>query len=161
MRKVNLKDIKEWEWKSPGGKYQANFTGISEALGRDPDSLDLAKRHPFDLELTRLPPGKPMGPYHSHSAQWEFYLVVAGNGSIRTEEGTTEVGVGDAFLFKPNEAHQIINSGAEDFVYYVIADNPVGESGYYPDSGKWKVNKLASERVVVRGKETDYFDGEE
>ena len=43
----------------------------------------------------------------------------------------------------------------------VIADNPIGESAYFPDSGKWKVNKLGTERVVVKGQETDYFDGEE
>ncbi len=33
---------------------------------------------------------------------------------------------------------------SEDFVYYVIADNPrsggtTGDSCYYPDSGKWAV----------------------
>ena len=44
----------------------------------------------------------------------------------------------------------------------VIADNPIGESGYFPDSGKWKVNRSSSaDRVVVRGEETGYFDGEE
>jgi hypothetical protein len=44
----------------------------------------------------------------------------------------------------------------------VIADNPIGESSYFPDSGKWKVNKSsAADRVVVKGEETDYFDGEE
>ena len=33
---------------------------------------------------------------------------------------------------------------------------------YYPDSGKWKVNKSsAADRVVIKGQETDYFDGEE
>jgi uncharacterized cupin superfamily protein len=162
MRKVNLRDIKEWDWKSPGGKYAARFTGISEALGRDPDSLDLTKRHPFDLELTRLPPGKSMCPYHSHSAQWEFYLVVSGKGTVRTDAGMTEIVAGDAFIFAPNQAHQMINSGIEDLVYYVIADNPVGESGYYPDSGKWKVNRQsAADRIVIKGSETDYFDGEE
>jgi uncharacterized cupin superfamily protein len=144
MRKVNLKDIKEWDWKSPGGKYAARFTGISEELGRDPASFDLAKRHPFDLELTRVPPGKLMCPYHSHSAQWEFYLVISGKGSVRSADGIAEVGPGDAFIFAPNEAHQLSNSGTEDFVYYVIADNPVGESGYYPDSGKWKVDKQSA-----------------
>jgi uncharacterized cupin superfamily protein len=162
MRKINVKELEEWKWQSPGGKYAAGFTGISEALGRDPSSLDLATRHPFDLELTRVPPGKTMCPYHSHSAQWELYLVVSGNGRVRHADGTTEVVPGDAFIFGPNEAHQLTNPGTAEFVYYVIADNPVGESGYYPDSGKWKVDKRsASDRVVIKGKETDYFDGEE
>ena len=160
MRKVNVNDIKEEPWQSPGGKYAAHFKGITIALGRDPNSLDLAKRQPFDLEITRVPPGKCNFPYHAHSAQWELYLVISGKGRVRHKDGTTEVVAGDAFIFAPNEPHQLSNSGTEDLVYYVIADNPIGESCYYPDSGKWKVDKI-SERVVVKGKETDYFDGEE
>jgi len=162
MRKVNINEIKEEAWQSPGGKYAVSFKGISEALGREPASLDLSKRHPFDLEWNRVPPGKPNFPYHSHSAQWELYLIVSGEGKVRDKDGTTEVVAGDAFIFGPDQPHQLINSGKENLVYYVIADNPIGESGYYPDSGKWKVNKLsAADRVVIKGRETDYFDGEE
>jgi uncharacterized cupin superfamily protein len=162
MRKVNLSEIKEEAWQSPGGKYAVSFKGISEALGRDPNSLDLSKRHPFDLEWNRVPPGKYNFPYHAHSAEWELYLIISGKGTVRHDSGTTEVVPGDAFIFGPNEPHQLSNAGHEDFVYYVIADNPIGESAYFPDSGKWKVNKSsATDRVVLRGKETDYFDGEE
>ena len=162
MKKVNVNDIKEEPWQSPRGKYVVSFKGISEALGREPTSLDLSKRHPFDLEIARVPPGKMNFPYHAHSAQWELYLVISGKGNVRDKDGTTEVVEGDAFIFGPNEPHQLINSGSEDFVYYVIADNPIGESVYYPDSKKWKVNKTsAADRVVIKGPETDYFDGEE
>ena len=162
MRKVNIADLKAEDWKSPKGKYAASFTGISEAIGREPQSLDLTKRHPFDLEITRIPPGKCNFPFHAHAAQWELYLVISGRGSVRDKEGTTEVVAGDAFIFGPDEPHQLSNSGTEDFVYYVIADNPIGESGYYPDSGKWKVNKSSpADRVMIKGSETDYFDGEE
>jgi uncharacterized cupin superfamily protein len=162
MRKVNVNDIKEDPWQSPRGKYAASFKGISEALGRDPNSLVLAKRHPFDLEITRIPPGKHNFPYHAHSAQWELYLVISGNGNVRHKDGTTEVVAGDAFVFRPDEPHQITNSGNEDLVFYVVADNPIGESGYFLDSGKWKVNKSsAADRVVIKGSETVYFEGEE
>ena len=162
MRKINLNAIKEEPWQSPGGKYAVSFKGISEALGREPASLDLAKRHPFDLEWNRVPPGKRNFPYHAHSAQWEFYLVISGKGCVRHKEGTSDVVPGDAFIFAPDEPHQLINSGPEDLIFYVLADNPIGESAYYPDSGKWKVNKSsATDRVVVKGEETDYFDGEE
>ena len=136
--------------------------GISEALGREPASLDLAKRHPFDLEWNRVPPGKCNYPYHAHSAQWELYLVVSGKGNVRHKDGIIEVVPGDAFIFGPDEPHQLSNSGTEDFIFYVIADNPIGESSYEPDSGKWKVNKSsAADRVVLKGKETDWFDAEE
>ena len=90
------------------------------------------------------------------------YLVVSGKGSVRHKDGVTDVVPGDAFIFGPDEAHQLSNPGQEDLIYYVIADNPIGESAYFPDSGKWKVNKSsAKDRVVMKGEETDYFDGEE
>ena len=162
MKIVNVNEIKEDPWQSPKGKYAVAFTGISEALGRDPQSLDLKKRWPFDLELNRMPPGKSNFPYHAHSAQWEMYLIVSGTGSVRGEDGATEVAAGDAFIFGPNEPHQITNTGDVDLIYYVIADNPIGESGYYPESKKWKVNrKSQADRVVIKGPESDYFDGEE
>ena len=91
-----------------------------------------------------------------------MYLIVSGSGSVRDKDGTTTVVAGDAFIFGPDEPHQITNTGDVDLIYYVIADNPIGESAYYPDSGKWKVNKSSSsDRVVLKGNETDYFHGEE
>jgi uncharacterized cupin superfamily protein len=162
VHKVNINEIKEEPWQSPRGKYAVAFKGISEALGRDPQSLDLAKRWPFDLEGNRVPPGKSNFPFHAHSAQWEMYLIVSGKASVRDKDRKIEVVEGDAFIFGPNEPHQITNSGDVDLVYYVIADNPIGESGYYPDSKKWKLNKTSqADRVVIKGPETDYFDGEE
>ena len=53
MRKVNLKDIEERVRQSPKGKFGRRMKEISVALGRDPESLDLGKRHPFDLALVR------------------------------------------------------------------------------------------------------------
>lgn len=162
MRKVNIEEIKEEPWESPKGKYSIAFRGISEALGRDPQSFDLTKRWPFDLEWNRLPPGKPNFPYGGHSAQWEMYLIVSGNGSVRDKDGTSNVAAGDAFIFGPDEPHQILNTGNVDLIYYVIADNPVGESNYYPDSKKWKVNRAsATDKPFIKGSETDYLDGEE
>src|SRR5436189_4557540 len=166
MRKVKVKDVPEQERKSPKDKFHKFVKNISIALGREPESLDLGKRHPFDLALVRIPKGKSYCPYHAHSAESELYLVVSGRGSIRDKNGATEVGPGDAFFFQPGEAHQLTNAGDEDFVYYVIADNPrsggtTGDSCYYPDSGKWAVTTDAHEEVVVKGSETDYFDGEE
>ena len=161
MKKVNLKDIEERRRQSPNGKFGRASRDISIALGRDPESLDLRERHPFDLALERVSKGKTVCPYHSHSAESELYLVVSGKGSIRDKDGTTMVTAGDAFFFGPGEAHQLTNAGEEDFVYYVIADNPRGDSCYYPDSGKFAVMKEGTNEVIVKGTETDYFEGEE
>jgi uncharacterized cupin superfamily protein len=161
MKKINLAAIPESEDKSPKGKYHSFYRGISEALGREPKSHDLDQRHPFDLEWNRLPPGASQCPFHAHTAQWELYMAISGKGLIRDEHGTTEVVAGDAFLFKPGEAHQLSNPHAEDFVYYIIADNPIGESCYYPDSKKWMVGGGTPMRRILNETRAEYYDGEE
>ena len=159
MRKVNTNKIKELNWSSPTGKFVGAGKQISEALGRKPQSTDLLERHPFDVEIRRVPPGKTPYPYHSHSAQWEFYHVISGTGKVRHKRGKTTIRTGDAFLFKPGEPHQLINIGKRDLVLYVVADNPLGESGYFPDSGKWMVR--SPERKLIRSGGLKYYDGEE
>jgi uncharacterized cupin superfamily protein len=161
MRKVNPSDIEEQERHSPKGKFGVFYKDISVALGRDPKSYDLLKRHPFDLTLARIPKGKSRCPYHSHSAEFELYLVVSGQGRVRHNEGCTDVIAGDAFIFLPGEPHSLANSGDEDFVYYVIADNPISDSCFYPDSGKFAVSKEGMNYLILKGDEADYNDGEE
>ena len=159
MKKINTNELAELNWSSPKGKFVGAGKQVSEALGRKPQSMDLNERHPFDVEILRVPPGKAPYPHHLHSAQWEFYHVISGAGQVRHSDGTTAIEPGDAFLFKPNEPHQLVNNGSQDLVVYVVADNPIGESVYYPDSKKWGVR--SPERRVFRGEALDYFDGEE
>lgn len=159
MRKANTHDIETLTWSSPKGKFRGAGIEISEALGRQPTSTDSFERHPFDVEICCIPPGTTPYPYHAHSAQWEFYHVISGTGTVRHHDGTTPIVAGDAFIFKPGEPHQITNDGADDLVLYVVADNPIGESCYYPDSEKWSV-PLPQHRLV-RSEALDYFDGEE
>ncbi len=159
MLKINTKDIVEVTWSSPKGKFGGAGKEISEELGRKPQSTDLNERHPFDIEISRVPPGKSICPYHSHSAQWEFYHVISGSGLARHKDGTTPIETGDAFIFKPQEPHQIINNGSQDLVLYVVADNPIGESCHYPDSKKWLVR--SPEGKLIRSEPLEYYDGEE
>jgi uncharacterized cupin superfamily protein len=159
VHKVNTRDIEEFSWSSPKGKFNGSGKGLSEALGRDPLSFDTRERHPFDVEIMRIPAGAVPYPYHSHSAQWEFYHVISGRGQMRHKDGVTEIETGDAFIFKPDEPHQFINNGSEDLVVYVVADNPIGESCHYPDSNKWLVR--SPERRLIRSEGLDYFEGEE
>src|SRR5213079_2480768 len=106
MRKVNTDNIEELVWSSPKGTFAGAGKQVSEALGRKPHSTDLRERHPFDVEILRVPAGKSSYPFHSHSAQWEFYHVISGKGMVRDQEGKVAVGPGDAFLFQPGEPHQ-------------------------------------------------------
>ncbi|MEY2501937.1 MAG: hypothetical protein QOI07_2271 [Verrucomicrobiota bacterium] len=159
MRKINVKDVTEESWSSPKGKFGGASKEISIALGRQPFSTDLRERHPFDVELTRIPPGKTPYPYHAHSAQWEFYYVLSGKGVVRHQDGTTAIESGDALVFPPEEPHTFTNDSTEDLVMFIIADNPIGESAYYPDSKKWLVR--SPERKLMGGESLEYYDGEE
>lgn len=159
MRKINSNEIMEYPWASPKGRFVGAGKDLSEALGWDPQSGDAKARHPFAVEILRIPPGQTPYPFHSHAAQWEFYHVISGKGLVRDESGQTPILAGDAFIFAPGEAHQLINDNSADLVIYVVADNPIGESCYYPDSNKWLVR--SPERRLLRGESLDYFDGEE
>jgi uncharacterized cupin superfamily protein len=159
MHKVNTRDIAPESWASPKGRFASVDQEISVALGRKPLSTDLAERHPFDVEICRIPPGKAACPFHSHSAQFEFYHVLSGHGQARDTAGLTPIGPGDAFLFKPGEPHQLLNDSTDDLVVYIVADNPIGESCHYPDSGKWMVR--SPERRVIASAPLDYLEGEE
>ena len=101
MRKVNLNDIAEDERKSPKGKFHKFVKDISIALGREKESLDLAKRHPFDLALVRIPKGKSYCPYHGHGAETELYLVVSGRGKVRDHQRHDRGERGRFILLRP------------------------------------------------------------
>lgn len=159
MLKINTNRMEEVTWTSPKGKFAGAGKEVSEGLGRKPQSTDLMERHPFDVEILRLAPGQTPYPYHSHSAQWEFYHVISGQGTVRHQDGSEVLVAGDAVLFKPGQPHQITNTGTEDMIIYVVADNPLGESCHYPDSDKWLVR--SPERRIVRSEDLDYFDQEE
>jgi uncharacterized cupin superfamily protein len=160
MHKVNLAEIQEQERKSPKGKYHAYFKEISIALGREPESTDLRKRHSFDLSIYRIPAGASRCPYHAHSFESELYLIVSGRVQVRDAAGIVEAAAGDAFFFAPGEAHEIRNPGPGDLTYYVVADNSLGECCYYPDSDKWSVSD-GSKEMIVEGREVDYYAGED
>ena len=85
--------------------------------------------------------------------------MIAGRGLARHQDGITPIETGDAFPFEPGEPHQIINNSAEDIFYILVADNPIGESAYYPDSRKWLVR--SPETNYIRSEDLEYYDGEE
>jgi uncharacterized cupin superfamily protein len=159
MRKVNTNELDEVAWASPKGRFRGFGKQVSEALGREPASTDLLVRHPFDVEILRVPPDAAPYPFHSHSEQWEFYHVIAGSGIVRHADGTTPIVAGDAFVFRPGEPHQLTNTGAGDLVVYVIADNPLAESAYLHDSRKFIVR--SPDRRIIASEAVDYFAGEE
>jgi uncharacterized cupin superfamily protein len=157
MNKTNLSKIPWDKYRSPGGKYGAAFKQVSGALG-DKRNAWPKGGHPFNLELNRLPPGKAPCPFHSHTTQWEMFLILEGTGTVRAGRKRHPVKAGDVIMHPPGEAHQIINTGRKDLVFYIIADNPPVDIFHYPDSGKWG---LRPHGKYFRMTKAGYYEGEE
>lgn len=159
MKTVQI-DALPWEEKrSPKGKFRSFVKNLSLALGGKADVGVWGGGHPFDVQVRRVAPGDTVCPFHAHQAQWELFVVISGRASVRVDEAVQEVGAGEAFVQAPGTAHQIRNTGSEDFVFYVVADNPRYDSCHYPDSKKWilKPSRLCFRESAA----VDYFDGEE
>lgn len=158
MKKVNLNKIKWVERKSPRGAYHKFRRDIAHAFKSAGAGPKFSGEPPFEVELIRLPPGAKNFPFHSHAAEWEFYLIVAGSGKIRAGKITRALEPGDCVMHPPGEPHQIINTGKTDLLYYVVANNSVADVYHYPDSNKWG---LSFYDKVFRINEVNYFDREE
>jgi uncharacterized cupin superfamily protein len=154
-------DSLPWDpWGSPKGTFHATSKELSIALGAVRNAPTGLGGHPFDLELGRIPPGKSGCPFHSHSAQWELFVILRGTGTVRANAETGEVKAGDVLLHVPGEAHQLTNTGPDNLDYHLVADNPppAADICFYPDSNKWG---LRSPRKIFRATDADYWDGEE
>jgi uncharacterized cupin superfamily protein len=158
MKRVHLDAIPWLEWSSPTGKFHGTGQQISEALGAAHNATLANGGHPFDLELGKLLPGKSGCPFHSHSAQWECYYILSGTGVMRHDDQRREVRAGDLLLHPPGSAHQLINTGDTELRYYLVADNPLTEFCYYPDSNKWGHKPGGA---VFRRQDADYNLGED
>lgn len=156
-RRTNLGKLKWTRWKSPKRRFEQSGKDVSGAIG---DVLRgwPRKGHPFNLELVKVPPGKAACPFHSHTTQWELFVVLRGTGTVRAGRKRYPVAPGDALMHPPGEAHQIINTGQADLVFYIIADNPAVDIFHYPDSGKWGMRPQGK---FFRMLETPYYEGEE
>jgi len=160
MNKINLAEIPIEKSRSPKGRFRRLSQHVSQALTGVNGLGTSGISQPFEVDLVRIPAGAVSWPYHSHSAQWEMYLILTGRGQVRTPGGTADLREGDCIIHPPGEAHQITNTGATDLVYYIIADNPISDVCYYPDTNKWQVPGLPNP-VHVAGVSNNYYDGEE
>ena len=120
---------------------------------RRPSAASDARPHPPDQRSEDR-----LVPFHSHSAQWELFVIISGTGTVRANQSRFKVKAGDVIMHPPGEAHQIINTGRRDLVFYLIADNPPVDGCHYPDSKKWGSRRP---RKFFRMTEVDYWDGEE
>ena len=58
----------------------------------------------------------------------------------------------------PGEPHHITNTGSQDMIYYVVANNSHADIWHYPDSNKWG---FSTGKQFFKMREVNYFAGEE
>jgi uncharacterized cupin superfamily protein len=158
MNKINLARVPIEQSRSPKGRFRRSRQDISGALTGVNGLGKSGLKQPFEVELVRVPAGAVNWPYHSHSAQWELYLIIAGRGRVRTPHGISELREGDCLVHPPGEPHQITNTGASDMVYYVIANDPPSDICHFPDTNTWS---FPGQSQPVRVEPCNHYDGEE
>jgi uncharacterized cupin superfamily protein len=159
MKKINIAEVPVEHRHSPKGRFELKRQHVSLALGGIKNVGPWGGGHPFDIELTTMPPGKTNYPIHSHAAQTEHYIILSGTGLLRDDKGgEARLVAGDHVICHPGDAHQIQNDGSEPLLFYVIADHHRADVVTYPHTGKrW----LTPEGRVVTTADAGYYAGEE
>ncbi len=158
MKKVNENGIEWTRRSSPHGVYEVARKELSVELGCPRHVGTWGGGHPFDVELSRLASGKTNWPLHSHAAQYEFYIILAGGGVVREGDEVHEVVAGDCFIIPPGVAHNMTNTGSQDMLYYVIADNQPADIISYPGHDKIFLKPGFKSYAIV---ETSYYEPED
>lgn len=128
--------------------YPEPFASLMEH--RDKRVLgDLFGLKNFGVNMTTIRPGGMSALRHAHATQDEFIYVVAGNPTLITDEGETELrpGMCAGFAHGTGNAHQLVNRSTIDAVYLEVGDRSAGDLTTYPDNdlvaifegaGKWR-----------------------
>ena len=115
------------------------------------------------VRIYEIPPGKSAYPYHYHLKNEETFLILKGEGILKTPDGDRPVRPGDLLFFPPEEsgAHKLTNISDRELLVYldfdVVHDLDVA---VYPDSGKIGIWGKDVNRLWRTGDDVDYYDGE-
>lgn len=126
------------------------------------------------LKLYDVAPGMLMNAPHSHSAEEEIFVVLAGSGTVELWPHPRSVGEpgrwpGDHEQFPVRAGHTIaspagrgrplsIRSGAEGMRVLAYGTREPNDIAYYPRSGKVMLRGVG---VIGRLEQLDYWDGED
>ena len=62
---------------------------------------------------------------------------------------------GSTFVFEPGEPHQIRNTGKDDMLYLILANNPPTDLIHYPDTDQYLAKPPGK---VFTMKEAEYYE---
>jgi uncharacterized cupin superfamily protein len=120
------------DWQ-PQGAAAERFDASRAHLGA---AMGLRK---LGCNVTQVAPGRSAFPFHSHRANDELFLVLAGRGELRLGATRHPVREGDLIgcpAGGPETAHQLVNTGDVPLRYLAVSTQIDPEVCEYPDSGK-------------------------
>lgn len=97
----------------------------------------LAGSEKIYINIDRMKPRGRSAKYHNHSRQEEFFLILAGSGTLRLNNRTYKIRKGD-FFAKPagrGMAHQFINTGGRVLEILDCGLTDRDDVAGYPDEG--------------------------
>lgn len=139
----------------PTGATAERFDA-SRALLRE--TLGLSK---LGVNVTEVAPGRSAYPFHSHRANDELFLILAGSGTLRLGQQRLPVKAGDLIgcpAGGPQTAHQLVNTGTQPLRYLAVSTLQDPEVCEYPDSGK--VGAYAGEDDKTRLMHLSHYDSQ-
>lgn len=111
-----------------------------------------------------LPPGQAVCPYHYEYGEEEWALVLEGTATLRTPDGSEEVGPMELAFFPkgPDGAHLIRNDTDRPVRILMFSNILYPSATAYPDSDKVGIwTGVEGENVLVqRSSNVEYFHGE-
>lgn len=140
------------------GHFEHSYAVVSERIG--------AQRLGYNLSV--VPPGKRVCPFHNHRVNEEMFLILDGEGTLRFGDAEYPLRPHDVIACPPGGrevAHQIINTGDRDLKYLALSTMDRHEICEYPDSDKVGVTVGEWGKLELRGmfrasSNVDYNDGE-
>ena len=158
MRRMTSVDISDPEFKydpdDPEG-FRCGMFRIGPMVGANETGASVYE----------IPPGQAVCPYHYEIGEEEWVLVLDGTATVRTPEGTQELGPQQVMFFPkgPQGAHQIRNATEAPVRILMWSTVMYPTATVYPDSDKigiWTGGDRSDDAIVPRSAKVGYYDGE-
>jgi uncharacterized cupin superfamily protein len=154
MRRINVSELAAGEERPAPEGFRSRNNRLGRELGAEATGATV-----YDLDA-----GQAVCPYHYEHGEEEWLLVVSGNPSVRTPEGTEQLGPNDLVFFPtgPAGAHQIRNDSDARARVLMWSNVVYPTSTVYPDSDKvgvWTGDEQ-EDILVPRSARVKYFEGE-
>ena len=122
---------------------------------------EISKSKYLHFDIKSLFPGKFSYPYHFHRNAEELFVILEGEGTLRTPGGYQTISKGDILFFEEGSSgtHQLYNHSDSKLLYIDMRTKANIDVCEYPDSGK--INILPAMDIFEEGSKVSYFTGEE